>query len=270
MKKISFVVAIFIIASVCATSVISQQTRKISKMEIMNRFQIQAHNIMAEEYYEGSGFSEEEFSNLLKALSNNVEKFMDNLDDKLEIGNQSIPILIVIPPTLISYHKQLSYITDAASAMPRSSSQWSLLNLRPMYPDDGFLPYVMIDVDCSNIYTKSHRPDSAEYFFNKEGRSGLSAEEIISLLTHNEDELLKVRNGKKILVATKSVCIPKNSRENVDDIDADVVIFENLYEKGSNSVIMSTHYYKHPHEQYTILSCKHRLVHYFPDQGRYK
>ena len=165
-------------------------------------FERQVTNLVGKGYPQIAGLSEEEFREQLAPLE-------DRLAD-LDIGNGEVPFLLVVSPDLVPAGRAVEHVEREGK---RSVSVLEPAELERFTPiPEVELPvgcaYLLLDVD-TGAATKNVTPNDALGLLLDEGRSPLTVEEGIALLTHfpalvgrnNGFSLLGSRCGDKRVTA---------------------------------------------------------------------
>lgn len=159
------------------------------KQKLLQEFDRQVENLIQKEYPKAAGLSEEEF---LKHVLPLREKVEDLAIPELDLEKGILPFVIVIKSDLVS--------TEKAMALVIREEKQGVTKLYPHEPKDfnaidtvnipKKMSYLLVDVDRGkeNI---NMPPNEAMKVIIKKGRSPLTIDEGVAIVTHHPEFLMK-------------------------------------------------------------------------------
>lgn len=156
---------------------------------MQKEFEKQINNLLNKNYPELAGMSREEFLNRIEPLRSEVEKLEEK---EIDIENGKIPFVIVIKSGKISIEKMMSLVEFHGKNGVVSMTPSEPESFKPIEEVQipGKFAYLLIDIDRGKE-TLNIAPQDAFEMIKKEGRSPLTIDEGIAIITQYPEFLIK-------------------------------------------------------------------------------
>jgi hypothetical protein len=167
-------------------------------IEMTQEFDRQVNNLLQKKYPEAAGMSESEFLKLIEPLKE-IIKNIDSAEIDLESGK--LPFVIVVKSEVINAEAQMSRVeffgkTGFTKLYPHVPGEFKVIE-SVRIPSTKI--YLMVNIDRGKKYLNV-RPQDALVSIQNEGRSPITIDEGIAIITHFP-EFLKKNNCYSLLAS---------------------------------------------------------------------
>ena len=171
----------------------------ISQVEV--EFERQVGNLVDKGYPQLAGMTEEAFVSLLSPLK---EKLVEIKEFKVDVEQGVLPFVIVLKSSLIPAEEMMAKVeregkSGVTKLNPHQAYEFQILE-KVVLPEGEV--YLLVDIDRGKE-TLNVTPEEAFRFIEEDGRSPLTIEEGIALVTHFPEFLIK-NNCFSLLASRKA------------------------------------------------------------------
>lgn len=152
-------------------------------------FERQVATLLAKGYPKAAGKSDEEFIKLLAPLK---EKIKTAKHADIDLVNGHLPFVIVVTSDLVPTHTAMSHVVREGKMgftklYPHEPTDFTTIDSVPIPPDNV---YLLMDIDRGRD-TLNIRPEEALRTIQRDGRSPLTIDEGVAIVTQFPDFLMK-------------------------------------------------------------------------------